>query len=681
MATNQGWREERSSTRSRGVHQIESTDMLAAKMDLLLKKLNDTPEAAPVHALDSHMTCEVCGNIGHSGNSCPETQPEDANFIGNSTNGFNGNRPQPGWNSRPSLPFSGQGNSSNSQQFSKGNYSFDQKGVNDSISKKFHANDRLFESISLQMETLNSAMKNQLSFNKMLETQIAQLAAALPNANPGKLPGQPEAPPKEHINAVTTRGGKSTQDPPSPSHAGKAQEKIAESEDKVGDEDTPGKEEKPASKHLPHEFYDTTVLLFPLRNKKAAADEQYSKFVEVIKKLYVNIPLLDAMQVPTYAKYLKDILNNKKPLPSTEIVHLTEECSAAILKKKDPRSPTISCSIGTQHFDHALCDLGASVSVMPKVIFDKLNHDALAPTAMCLQLADQSVRYPEGVAENVAVRIRNLPIPVDFVVLDMEIDSKTPLILGRPFLSTADATIDVGAGKVHLNINGKKETFAFKPKVEQCNKVKTFKCQAKKDKPKANAGTNPSNSKEDSLVTFMLKKLKIEAEIQQKEYERAMQRRRLRSQETRCGVKSIMLRDVNSTAPCGLVADDRKGLLPWGGAGEDARVGEAHRQVAGQRRWRPWLLLGRTTPDSPRGAQRDREAGTSPRGRGCYCLRFGKNREVEGSLQVEDAAMERVLTKGKRRPVVGARAGTSGLALSAEYLVGEYSWLTLSQAE
>ncbi|WVZ50244.1 hypothetical protein U9M48_001518 [Paspalum notatum var. saurae] len=322
--------------------------MLAAKMDLLLKKLSDAPEAAPVQAFDAHMTCEVCGNTGHSGNSCPETQLENANFIGNSTNSFNGNRPQPGWNSRPNLPFFGKGNSSGTQQFSKNSYTFDPKAVYDGISKKFHANDRLFESISLQMETLNSAMKKQLSFNKMLETQIAQLAAALPNPNTGKLPGQPEAPPKEHINAVTTRGGKATQDPPSPSRAGKEQEKTPEPEDKVADEETPGKEEKPASKRLPHEFYDTTVLLFPPRNKKSAADEQYSKFVEVIKKLYVNIPLLDVMQVPTYAKYLKDILNNKKPLPSTEIVHLTEECSAAILKKKDPGSPTISCSIGKQ---------------------------------------------------------------------------------------------------------------------------------------------------------------------------------------------------------------------------------------------------------------------------------------------------------------------------------------------
>ena len=104
------------------------------------------------------------------------------------------------------------------------------------------------------------------------------------------------------------------------------------------------------------------------------ADEQFGKFVEVIKKLYVNIPLLDAMQVPTYAKYFKDILGNKRNLPTSEVVQLTGECSAAILdplleKKKDPGFPTITCSIGSQHISHALCDLGASVSVMPKVAY------------------------------------------------------------------------------------------------------------------------------------------------------------------------------------------------------------------------------------------------------------------------------------------------------------------------
>jgi hypothetical protein len=79
--------------------------------------------------------------------------------------------------------------------------------------------------------------------------------------------------------------------------------------------------------------------------------------------------------------------------------------------------PTISCPIGTQKFDQALYDLGASVSIMPKVIYDQLNHDSLVPTSMHLQLADQSIQRPVGVVEDIPVRIRNSFVPMDFVVL------------------------------------------------------------------------------------------------------------------------------------------------------------------------------------------------------------------------------------------------------------------------
>jgi hypothetical protein len=182
-------------------------------------------------------------------------------------------------------------------------------------------------------------------------------------------------------------------------------------------------------------------------------DEQFGKFVEVIQKLYINLPLLDAIQVPTYANYLRDILNNKRPLPTTEVIKLMVECSVAILntslvKKNDPGCPAIDCSIETQNFENALCDPGASVNVMPKKVFDKLNYSRLMPTSMCLQLADQSVCYPAGIAENILVKIRNFFVLVDFVVLDMQEDMKTPLILGRPFLSTTNAHIDVGAVEI-----------------------------------------------------------------------------------------------------------------------------------------------------------------------------------------------------------------------------------------
>ena len=113
---------------------------------------------------------------------------------------------------------------------------------------------------------------------------------------------------------------------------------------------------------------------------------------------------------PPMRKYLRDILNNKRPPPTTEVIKLTEECSAAILntspvKKKDPGCPTIDCSIENQNFENTLCDLGASVSVMPKKVFDKLNYSMLTPMLMCLQLVDQSVLYPAGIIENILVKI------------------------------------------------------------------------------------------------------------------------------------------------------------------------------------------------------------------------------------------------------------------------------------
>jgi hypothetical protein len=81
------------------------------------------------------------------------------------------------------------------------------------------------------------------------------------------------------------------------------------------------------------------------------------------------------------------------------------------------------------------------------------------------------VRYPAGIAEDIPVRVWDFFVPVDFVVLDMDVDTRTPLILGRPFLSTTNTNIDVGVGEIRLNINGEEERFTFKPRVEQCSQV------------------------------------------------------------------------------------------------------------------------------------------------------------------------------------------------------------------
>jgi hypothetical protein len=207
-------------------------------------------------------------------------------------------------------------------------------------------------------------------------------------------------------------------------------------------------------------------------------DEQFTCFVEMLEKVHVSVPLMDILHVPSYAKYIKDIINNKRPLPSIEVVKLTKECSTTILnhlpeKKKDLGCPTITCSIGTQVFDHALCDLGANISVMPNVVFDKLNYTHLASTTMMLQLADSSVRYPTGIVVDIPVKIWDYFIPVDFMVLAMEFTKVSPLILGRPLLSTVGAQINVGAREIYFSINGKEEKFEFRPRhQEECKMIR-----------------------------------------------------------------------------------------------------------------------------------------------------------------------------------------------------------------
>jgi hypothetical protein len=112
------------------------------------------------------------------------------------------------------------------------------------------------------------------------------------------------------------------------------------------------------------------------------------------------------------------------------------------------------------------------MSVITKVIYDQLNHDSLVPTSWHLHLVDQSIQRPVGITKDISVRTRNSFVPVDFMVLEMDVCRQIPLILGRPFLSTIGATIDVAPRIIKLNIRRKEETVTFKPKdTKKCNQV------------------------------------------------------------------------------------------------------------------------------------------------------------------------------------------------------------------
>jgi hypothetical protein len=199
---------------------------------------------------------------------------------------------------------------------------------------------------------------------------------------------------------------------------------------------------------------------------RAKLDIHFEKFVEVVHRLSINMPLLDALQVATYSRYFKDILANKYEKATLGVDHLkmSEQCSAAIAngleKQKDHECLTIPCSVGSFKFEKELCDLGAIVSVVPRDVFEKLRLP-LEPTCMCLELGDNSIRYPLGITEDVPVKVGHHFIPVDFMILEMGEREKPPLILGRPFLKTVGATIDVGKGEIMFGINGERSSFKF----------------------------------------------------------------------------------------------------------------------------------------------------------------------------------------------------------------------------
>jgi hypothetical protein len=187
---------------------------------------------------------------------------------------------------------------------------------------------------------------------------------------------------------------------------------------------------------------------------------------------------LDALKIPTYSRYFKDILANKYEIATLWVDHVNmfEQCSTTIAngleKQGDPRCPSIPCCIGSFKFEKALCDLGASVSVMPRDVFEKLCLPELEPTAMCLELGDNSIRYPLGIVVDVPVKVGHHFIPVDFVVLEMGERDKPLLILWRPFLKTVRTTIDVGKGEIKFDINNERSSFKFRPRFEVCNMIK-----------------------------------------------------------------------------------------------------------------------------------------------------------------------------------------------------------------
>ncbi|KAL5574218.1 hypothetical protein UlMin_023815 [Ulmus minor] len=186
--------------------------------------------------------------------------------------------------------------------------------------------------------------------------------------------------------------------------------------------------------------------------------------------------------MPNYVKFMKDMLTKKRRFGEFETVALTRECSAVLQNKLPPKlkdlgSFTIPCSIGNQYFGKALCDLGASINLMPMSIFKKLGIGEARPTTVSLQLADRSIAHPKGKIEDVLVKVDKFIFPVDFIVLNYEADLEVPIILGRPFLATGRTLINVQKGELTMRVQDEHVTFnvfqsmKFPSDMEECSVI------------------------------------------------------------------------------------------------------------------------------------------------------------------------------------------------------------------
>ncbi|XP_042472166.1 uncharacterized protein LOC122054801 [Zingiber officinale] len=297
-----------------------------------------------------------------------------------------------------------------------------------------------------EIKLLTQRIENFEKHQKMQDSQIAQIAQSISRAQ-GTFPGKPDINLVEHYNRIELRSGRIVGDP----------QIITQKE--------PDSEKEPS-------------LLMPNltqnRNGEEATkkklvtsqkDKEFNRFLKKIKEICIEVPLIDVLhQMPKFAKFLKGILSNRRQKGDFETVTLIENCSALLTansppKLQDPGSLSIPCKIGSKLIPRAFYDLGASVSLLPYSLCKKLSLQNIKLTTMTLQLADHSCRYPMGIVEDVLVDVGGCIVPTDFIILDMEEDPKILIILGRPFLATAGAIIDVKSHRLSLEIGKEKIEF------------------------------------------------------------------------------------------------------------------------------------------------------------------------------------------------------------------------------
>ncbi|GJY93575.1 reverse transcriptase domain-containing protein [Tanacetum coccineum] len=417
-----------------------------------------------------------------------QNQGQGNNF--NRGNNFHGNQ---GFQAQNNHAPNFQNQGFQNQPFQVPNNQVQQEFSNEFSSYK-RSNDQMMRNMQNQINSLKGEFKNEIQNTmKTQQTVLMNQQNAFQNnlqnmisgffqnqaSTSGTLPSNTIPNPKGEMKAITTRSGVAYEGPSIPTNP--SPKKVVERET----EETTDKEQtnfQGSIAHVPPPVIPIPIpepdvsktlpkpnIPYPSRRNdqkfREKASYQKEKIFQIFQDLRFDINFADALFfMPRFAPTIRNLLMNKEKLLELAKIPLNENCSAMLLKKLpkklgDPGKFLIPCNFLGMDVCHALADLGASINLMPLSFWKKLSLPELTPTQMTLELADRSITHPKGLAEDVFVKVGKFHFPTDFVVVDFEADPRVPLILGRSFLRTSRALIDVYGEEITLQVDNEAVTF------------------------------------------------------------------------------------------------------------------------------------------------------------------------------------------------------------------------------
>ncbi|XP_021737517.1 uncharacterized protein LOC110704036 [Chenopodium quinoa] len=481
-----------------GIHDLSAINLIASNFDMLAHKLDQATLTSPRSSSQQVMSCETYGGNDHLSSYCNSTNQEQAAAIGQRNDQYSqpynqGWKPQQntGWKQQNQGPPQNQYNQSRPQN-QQAPYRHPNQRDQNQQRQQYNQSappppqksilEAALETFITQQGRSNADMQANIqqfqAHNKIIENQLAQIAQQVgsSSSNPsGHFPSSTVVNPKEQAKAITLRSGIGyegsvmSEEEPQKRDEGVVVRNESEFENEIVDVERKEPQKKNEGDEENVENPPMKVYKPPTPSPHRIVDkklnEKFSNFLEVMGGL-------------------QDLLSNKSRLEESATISLPKKVSAIIQNKLpqklgDPGSYALPVKIGDLEAMDALCDLGASVSLMPYSIARILKIGDVKPTRMSLQLADRTVRLPLGIREDAPVQVGRVFVPYAFVVMEMEEYTTVPLILGRSFLNTAGVVIDMKVGRLTLNVRDEKISFSFpqtlkKPLFDEVHRVDTL---------------------------------------------------------------------------------------------------------------------------------------------------------------------------------------------------------------